>query len=180
MTYYVYFTLSYICSYAGIHCKIINGHAKGADYTPGQRFTSLQEGHHSWNAVLVDNTWCLIDCHWASRRLVGKELDNIRYKLDEYYFMPDPRELVYTHLPDDDKWPLLVTPLSKSEFEDLALVKSTFFKLGLQLISHKQALINLDNEVTLEIASTEKTEFTFAVVDDKGHDENNRNYGNVA
>ena len=55
-----------LCSYANLHCVIITGYAKGAEYEPGMKFTGRQ-GQHSWNAVFVNGAWRLMDCHWAAR-----------------------------------------------------------------------------------------------------------------
>ena len=99
----------FVCHrYAGLHCKLIVGYAKGADYVPGMKFHGRQ-GEHSWNAVLIEGVWRLIDCHWAARRLIGKEHkpENVRYELDMFYFLANPSQLIYTHFPHDTDWQLL-------------------------------------------------------------------------
>jgi len=60
-------------SYAGLQCHAVPGVAKGVDYQPGMHFTGDQ-GQHSWNVVKVQGTWQLIDCNWAARRIVGKQV----------------------------------------------------------------------------------------------------------
>ena len=77
--------------------------------------------------------------------------DNVRYELDEYYFMPDPRQLIFTHYPLDQRWQLLRQPISTEEFEELVPVKSTFFKQQLQLLSHRNAVIEVSKEQTIVI-----------------------------
>lgn len=101
-------------SYANLHCKLLLGYAKGADYSPGMRFTGAAVGQHSWNAVLVDGTWHLIDCHWAARRLIVKRasVENVRYILDTFYFLTNPSQLIYTHFPHDKDWQLLHHPIT--------------------------------------------------------------------
>uniref|UniRef100_A0A0V0J7E0 Transglutaminase-like domain-containing protein n=1 Tax=Schistocephalus solidus TaxID=70667 RepID=A0A0V0J7E0_SCHSO len=131
-----------LCRYANLHCKLILGYAKGADYSPGMRFTG-SVGQHSWNAVLIDGTWRLVDCHWAARRLIVKRasVENIRYVLDTFYFLANPSQLIYTHFPHDTDWQLLHHPVTLEEFESLALVKSAFFKYNLSLLSYRNAVI---------------------------------------
>ena len=139
-------------SYAGLHCKTISGYAKGAEYKPGMRFTG-EQGQHSWNGVVVEGAWRLVDCHWAARRLVGKKVtpENVRYELDEYYFMPDPHQLIFTHFPDDSSWQLLERPITLTDFENLVPVKSAFFKYGLQILSHREAVIHTNREVCFSL-----------------------------
>lgn len=57
-----------ICRYSGMQCVTMSGWAKGVDYKPGMPITSTPP-NHSWNAVLVDGNWQLVDCHWATRYL---------------------------------------------------------------------------------------------------------------
>ncbi|CAH8854047.1 unnamed protein product [Trichobilharzia szidati] len=147
----IFYTL---CRYAGLHCKLLIGYAKGAEYAPGMHFSGRQ-GQHSWNAVLIDKVWRLVDCHWAARRLIGKRPspDNVRYGLDMFYFLANPSQLIYTHFPHDIDWQLLRHPITLKEFENLAPVKSAFFKYNLDLITHRNAVIVCsDPEVRIVIA----------------------------
>ena len=95
----------------------------------------------------------------------------MRYELDEYYFMPDPHQLIFTHFPDDSSWQLLERPISLGDFENLVPVKSAFFKYGLQILSHREAVIRTNREVTIRIgcppfkASTLAFTFTLAFED---------------
>ncbi|KAK3096055.1 hypothetical protein FSP39_022576 [Pinctada imbricata] len=127
-----------MCNYAGLHSKIISGFAKGADYKPGQQFTP-GSNQHSWNAVYIYGTWCLVDAHWAARRIIGKQatVEEFHYQLDEYFFLPDPHQLIYTHYPDDSQWQLLERPVVLEEFENMPHMKPQFFKYGLEFVSHR-------------------------------------------
>jgi len=77
--------------------------------------------------------------------------DDVRYELDEYYFMPDPHQLIFSHFPDCSDWQLLDQPISLSEFEDLVPVKSSFFKYGLRVMDYRQAIISVDGEFSIRI-----------------------------
>ena len=166
----------FCCSYAGLHCKTISGYAKGAEYKPGMKFAG-EQGQHSWNGVLVNGAWRLVDCHWAARRLVGKKVsvENVRYELDEYYFMPDPHQLIFTHFPDEANWQLLSPAITLADFENLVPVKSAFFKYGLQILSHREAVIRTTHEVTIRIAcppmKANTLAFTFTIALDDGREE---------
>ena len=75
----------------------------------------------------------------------------MRYELDEYYFMPDPHQLIFTHFPDELGWQLLERAISLTDFENLVPVKSAFFKYGLQILGHREAVIRTHQEVTIRI-----------------------------
>jgi hypothetical protein len=140
------------------------------------KFTG-EQGQHSWNSVLVNGAWRLVDCHWAARRLVGKKVtaENVRYELDEYYFMPDPHQLIFTHFPDSNSWQLLERTISLADFENLVPVKSAFFKYGLQILSHREAVIRTRREITVRIGcppmKSNHLAFTFTLAYNDGNEE---------
>ena len=60
-------------SSAGLTCEIITGFSKGLHYEPGMEFPNDQ-CRHVWNAVSVKGLWRLVDCRWAARKVIGKEV----------------------------------------------------------------------------------------------------------
>uniref|UniRef100_A0A0R3WS37 TGc domain-containing protein n=1 Tax=Hydatigena taeniaeformis TaxID=6205 RepID=A0A0R3WS37_HYDTA len=168
-----------------LHCKLLLGYAKGADYSPGMRFSGAAAGQHSWNAVLVDGTWHLVDCHWAARRLIVKRasVENVRYILDTFYFLTNPSQLIYTHFPHDKDWQLLHHPITLEEFEALPLVKSAFFKYNLSLVSHRTAVILFsDPEVRVVIGYPKDANNTFLFTIGLSFDdsESSEHYNNIS
>ena len=77
--------------------------------------------------------------------------DVVRYELDNYYFMPDPHQFISTHFPHESRYQLLETPVTLEEFEQLVPVKSTFYKYGLDLASHTNAIVSVDQQATIVI-----------------------------
>ena len=166
-----------LCSFAGLHCVTISGFAKGVDYTAGMQFHG-KEALHSWNSVLIHNQWQLVDTHWAARRMVGKRsLENLRYELDEFFFMTSPRQLIYTHFPHDPEWQLLENRVSLQEFEQLPPVKSLFFKLGLKFVGDNgRAILEApygERLIQLKFNSRENPllDFNFALSTDDGRED---------
>lgn len=54
------------CSYCGLHCVEIKGHSKSVGYEPGMQITP-DTFQNTWNAVLIDGDWRLIQCNWGAR-----------------------------------------------------------------------------------------------------------------
>ena len=77
--------------------------------------------------------------------------EDVQYELDAYYFMTDPYQLIFSHFPDCCDWQLLPQPISLSAFEHLVPVKSAFFKYGLQVLEHRDAVIRATDELTVRI-----------------------------
>lgn len=58
--------ITYFYSYAGLHCKEIKGHSKSVGYEPGMRIEP-ESFQNTWNAVLIDGDWRLVQCNWGAR-----------------------------------------------------------------------------------------------------------------
>ncbi|KAK3757666.1 hypothetical protein RRG08_000177 [Elysia crispata] len=164
-----------MCNYAGLHSQILSGYAKGADYRPGQKF---QPGtnQHSWNAVYIYGTWCLIDAHWAARRIIGKQstTEDFHYQLDEYFFLPDPHQLIYTHFPDENQWQLLERCVTLHEFESMPHMKPQFFKYGLEFVTHRCGVICSRGELHIRLrypADKIAVAFNFTIQFEDGNEE---------
>jgi hypothetical protein len=151
------------CSYAGLHCVAISGWAKGVDYRPGMPLTTSPV-NHSWNAVYIDGSWQLVDCHWATRYLQSERNvpENLVYEYDDFYFLTEPAELVYSHCPESAPWQLLARAKSKAEFEDLPLAKSFFFTMGMLFLQQNCGIVYANRGVaTLTLGFTVPSSFTF-------------------
>ena len=58
---------------AGVHAKMITGYLKGAGYFPDYHFGDKSDPFRgSWNAVLIDGQWRLLDTNWGSRHVTGR------------------------------------------------------------------------------------------------------------
>ncbi|XP_052102140.1 hillarin-like isoform X1 [Mytilus californianus] len=83
-TYHVLFMR--LCSYAGLHCNEIKGHSKSVGYEPGMKIEP-ESFQNTWNAVLIDGDWRLVQCNWGARHLVlnkdKKKSDSPREKEKE-------------------------------------------------------------------------------------------------
>lgn len=60
----ILFSLNF--SYAGLHCVEIKGHSKSVGYEPGMKIQS-DMFQNTWNAVLIDGDWRLVQCNWGAR-----------------------------------------------------------------------------------------------------------------
>lgn len=100
-----------LCRYAGIKAEVINGYARTGSDRGGKNFRS----NHSWNAVMIDSAWHLLDATWASG-FVSYFGDAFIKKYDNKYFLAPPQEFINDHYPEDPAWALLPDPPVLSEF----------------------------------------------------------------
>lgn len=141
-----------LCQMAGIPCVILSGMNKSAAYEIGKKADRQGMGAQ-WNAVYVSDSWRFIDAFWASACVVGKrsgewtlvdadgemedeELNEVaegetQHRINEFYFLPDPDQFIWTHFPDDNKWQLLKKAVTIQQFENHYYVRERFHILGM-------------------------------------------------
>lgn len=98
----------------GLEVVRISGDAKGRGGPGG--------GGHAWNAVKLGHGWVLVDATWGA----GTVGDRFNPSYTTFYFATDPKVLVTTHFPDDPRWQLLPSPLSRAEFDALQPIKPSY------------------------------------------------------
>ncbi len=163
-----------LCRCVGIPCYVVSGINKNAAYQVGEKIIE-EDLEAVWNAVLIDSEWRLVDVFWASVCLVGnrssewtvmdvdgklvmdraegevKEGQTEHY-INEFFFLTDPDQLIYTHFPEEPVWQLLDDPISLETFESQVYIRERFFELGMSLAerSHKECLLRtVDGEVDI-------------------------------
>ena len=56
----------FVSSFAGLPCVEIKGHSKSVGYEPGMKIKE-DAFQNTWNAVLIDGDWRLVQCNWGAR-----------------------------------------------------------------------------------------------------------------
>lgn len=135
-----------LCNKSGIKSEMINGMGKNS-VNNLNTFVS----NHSWNNVLINEKWYLLDACWAT------EFDTLTKKIypqiDEFYFLSDPKYFSYSHYPDDKKYLYHSNPFTKQQFSSLPLVYSHFFDSGFDNFSPLNGIISKpkNNKITISI-----------------------------
>ncbi|KAK3582815.1 hypothetical protein CHS0354_035754 [Potamilus streckersoni] len=124
---------SILCGMIGVPCVVISGFAKGSTYEVGEKLTEKHSAE--WNAVLINQIWWLVDTFWGACEIVGKSRTEIKYSFDEYYFLTDPEQLIYTHFPEVLEWQLLDRPISLKKFRKQACLRQRFFQLDMKYLA---------------------------------------------
>jgi len=94
-----------ICIKSGIKSFVIEG------YTKQNGFTNYLP--HAWCAALIDGAWYLFDPTWGSGYVVGGKFYR---KINNFYFMAKPSDLIKSHIPFDYLWQFLNYPITNQEF----------------------------------------------------------------
>ena len=122
----------HLCDHIKIPCEKISGYSKGVGYEDDKK-TNFSETDHAWNAVPIDEHWYLLDSTWGAGHLNPQ--NQFERELNTFYFLSPPEQIIFTHLPEEDRWQLLREPISKKQFIQMPQLKPIYFQLHLELIS---------------------------------------------
>jgi hypothetical protein len=110
---------------AGVRAEKIVGYAKGFDYT---RTTNTRNANHAWVAFHAGGAWRLADPTWGAGHVRDRQFER---SFTWWFFDVDPAALALSHHPEQSRWQLVSRPLSRRDFERLAVVPRTLFEAGL-------------------------------------------------
>ena len=126
--------------------NIVNviGHSKGLGYDIEKVLTD-ESTDHEWNAVKLEDNWCLIDVTWGAGSIVNEAFQK---SYTEYYLCTPPTQFVRSHLPKhtQTEYQVLKNPIDIPTFKNLAPTTTTFFEYGFISIENDQAIQNICGE----------------------------------
>lgn len=133
-----------LCDHAGIRSKIILGYARSYVGNSGKFRTN-----HSWNAVMIDSLWYLLDVTWGSGYV--NYANEFVQKTDESYFLTPPKQFILDHYPEDMRWTLLASPPALSEFHHAPFHYKSFVKYNISSYAPLNGIINTSVGDTVKI-----------------------------
>jgi len=133
-----------LCDYAGLNAEVITGYAK-CNLEKAEKFRT----NHSWNAVMIDSAWHLVDVTWGSGYV--NYADEFVPRIDEYYFLTPPAQFIQDHYPEDLRWSLLDNPPTLKEFKFSPFKCKSFVKYSISSIFPRNGLIEAAVGDTLHI-----------------------------
>jgi transglutaminase/protease-like cytokinesis protein 3 len=135
-----------LCKYAGLRAEVITGYGKTEPHKLHQRFRN----NHSWNAVMIDSVWQLLDVTWAAGYITWQG-DRFIRQLDEQYFLSPPEVFVREHYPDDLRWTLVDDPPLMAEFKVSPFKQKSFIKYNIVSYKPSTGIIEANLNDTIQI-----------------------------
>ena len=135
-----------LCHEANLEAWYVSGYSKGGSYKAGQ---AIKKPSHAWNVIrLEDGALVPLDSCWGAGHVAGMTFTR---EYEEYWWCTPPERFVLTHLPSDPQWSCLDETPSLSTFCKTIGLKGGFFSAGLDLVSHKEAVIRVQPKARLAV-----------------------------
>ena len=132
------------------------------NYVTGDGKTSTQDigfysSNHAWNVVKVSGKYQLYDLTWAAG-VYDSETKTFKKDFNSQYFNANPEEFISNHFPDDSKWQLLETPISKEVYINSPSYSPEFKNLSLKsgIVRSSEFEITFDSDKDFDSCSLYK------------------------
>ena len=156
-----------VCDLLQIEATVIKGYARNSTNEIG---IIPSTSNHAWNAVKLNHKWQFIDATWAAGYAINNQWEK---NFTEYYFYPNPAELLRTHLPESNAWQLVDTQIDKKTFANQPIIGQGFFYRNLALIAPTKGIISNKKKVRFKIRNLSETDVI-------GYQFEGQQYGNRA
>jgi transglutaminase/protease-like cytokinesis protein 3 len=103
---------------------------------------------HAWNAAHIRGAWYFIDVTWDD------PVDQNGQRKDTYstdYLFTPPSIALLDHLPDDARWQLTSSPITRVAFVRQPMTRPGFAKYGLHLVTPNGPLVDAHDTVDVVI-----------------------------
>ena len=124
--------------------KILNvtGMGKGEGYNVYEE----PKVNHEWNAVKINEKWCLLDATWDFN------------KTDYAYFCTKPECFGRDHWPENSEYQFLDNPINKETFHNYVFTTGAFCELNAEIIEDKSIYNSCKGSFTVKYDVDYKTE----------------------
>ncbi len=156
---YVFEHRSAVCAgYAKLFVAMADAIGIDAVYVTGDSRTlgdNVDGLGHAWNAVEIDGLWYLVDVTWDSGYVTESGAFKHEYRSD--YLLTPPAIFGLDHLPEKPRWQLRADPLSQGDFMRQPMMKPSFYRQGLRLLSPRRSQISVSRDAVVEVAVPDGT-----------------------
>ena len=109
--------------------------------------TSEAGASHAWNAVVIEGSAYLVDVTWDSGTVDGSTFT--KHYQTSYFLTPAP-VFGLDHFPEDPRWQLRGSPISRGDFFRQPMLSPEFYALGFELVSPDRSLVSVQGSLDIE------------------------------
>lgn len=131
-----------LCDEVGVESEIIIGVAR--DH--GRPFRKVHKNSHAWNAIKLEGKWHLLDATWGAGYTNAK-VTKFSRRVTSSFFLTAPTLFAQNHLPNDEKWQLLESPISKKEFPNQPILDYASEKYKIEAFSNDVLQVKGDSNL---------------------------------